>query len=201
MPVTPYPFGEIPAGTTMETATIFTYEYEGAPLPGDIRNNATITILNHSGRLGKPFGPNPKATYYGSMPPPPCEGVGMGCTYTQGYWGNKPDVVWPSPYSRDVMFFLSGQTWQQVFDTPTGGNGYYILAYQYMAAVLNAANGAYVPDGVQTTLNLAATWFATAVPVNCSKGGSCGPQKTWAGILDSYNNGDYPGGPPHCGDE
>ena len=36
----------------------------------------------------------------------------MGCTYTQGYWGNKPGVVWPDPYSRDAVFFLSGQTWQ-----------------------------------------------------------------------------------------
>jgi hypothetical protein len=65
--------GEIPAGTTQETALTFPYSIDAAPLEGAIRNNVSLTILNHSGRLGKPFGPNPKATYYGPIPPPPCE--------------------------------------------------------------------------------------------------------------------------------
>jgi hypothetical protein len=200
MVVTPYPFGEIPAGTTLETATVYNYSFDGAPLPGTIRNNASLTILNHSSSLGKPFGPNPKATYTGEVPPPPCE-QDLGCTYTQGYWGNKPDVVWPDPYSRDAVFFLSGQTWQQVMDTPVYvSQAYYQLAHQYIAALLNQANGAYVPPGVQATLALANTWLTVNAPSACTANGSCGTQKDWAAVLDTFNNGLYPGGPGHCGE-
>jgi hypothetical protein len=198
MPVTPYPFGEIPAGTTLETATVFQYTYDGAPLAGTIRNNASLTILNHSNYIGKPFGPNPKATYTGSVPPPPCEKP-CGCVYTQGYWDSKPNVVWPAPYSRDDTFFLSGQTWQGVLDTSVNvSQGYYQLAHQYIAAVLNQANGACVPQGVQDTLTLAYTWLSANGPNACTANGSCGLQKDWAATLDRYNNGVYPGGPSHC---
>jgi hypothetical protein len=189
--------GEIPAGTTQETALTFPYSYEGAPLTGTIRNSAKITITNHSGALGKDFGPNPKATYTGTVPPPACD-QDLGFVYTQGYWGSKPGVVWPDPYSRDASFYLSEKTWQQVMDTPVNeSQGYYQLAHQYIAAVLNQANGAYVPPGVQETLNLAEVWLAANGPSACTANGSCGTQKTWAGVLDDYNNGDYPGGPPH----
>lgn len=184
----------IPAGTTREEATVFTYGYEGPALLGDIRNVVTVTITNHSGSLGTPKGPEPKATWNGLVVP--CEA--LGCTYTQGYWDDKPDVVWPDGYLRDAIFFLSGQTWQDVLDTPVGGNGYYILAYQYIAAVLNKANGAFVPQGVQNTLVLAQTWFSVNGPSACPSGSSCGLQKGWAAVLDLYNKGLYPGGPLHC---
>jgi hypothetical protein len=107
--------------------------------------------------------------------------------------------VWPDPYSRDATFFLSGKTWQEVLDTPAGGNGYYILAYQYIAAVLNIKNGAAVPEGVEETLNSAYDWFVSSGPSACTAGFPCGLQKDWAATLDLYNNGLYPGGPPHCG--
>jgi len=189
---------EIPAGTTQETAIVFPYSVNlPACMYGYIRNNVQLTILNHSGSLGTPKGPNPKATYMGPIPPPRCEQA-YGCVYTQGYWGNKPGVVWPAPYSRDYIFFLSGQTWQQVLNTPAGGNGYYILARQYIAAVLNIANGASVPQGVQDTLYLATEWLKIYTPTHCTGADSCGLQKDWAEVLDSYNKGEYPGGPPHC---
>ncbi len=121
------------------------------------------------------------------------------CVYTQGYWGNKPGVVWPDSYSRTAMFFLSGQTWQQVMDTPVSVSpGYYQLADQFIAAILNQFDGAPVPSGVQDTLNLAKAWFGTNGTDACAAHGSCAVQKTWAGILDSYNNGLYPGGPSRC---
>lgn len=121
------------------------------------------------------------------------------CVRTQGYWGNKPGVVWPNPYSRTATFFLSGQTWQQVMDAPVNAStGYYQLAHQYIAAVLNQANGAAVPQGVQDVLNLAESWLGANGPSACTARGSCGDQKNWASILDTYNNGLYPGGPSHC---
>lgn len=195
-----YKPGVIPAGTSLETALTFPYSIDAPPLAGAIRNNASLTILNHSGSLGIPFGPNPKATYTGGVQPPPCT-VDLGCTYTQGYWGNKPDVVWPDPYTRDAPFFLSGQTWQAAMDTPVNvSQGYYQLAHQYIAAALNQANGAYVPAGVLDTLNLADTWLTNNAPSACTAGGSCGTQKDWAATLDMFNNGLYPGGPGHCGE-
>jgi hypothetical protein len=189
--------GVIPAGTTQATAVIFPYSVDSAALPGTIRNVASITITNHSGSLGIPKGPEPKATFMGEIKP--CPNPGGGCTYTQGYWGNKPGVIWPDPYDRNAFFFMSGKTWQQVMDTPVNAaQGYYQLAHQYIAAVLNIANGASAPAGVTTTLSLAEAWLSTNIPASCTAGGSCGLQKDWAKLLDDYNNGQYPGGPPHC---
>jgi hypothetical protein len=155
-----------------------------------------ITILNHSSSLGVPKGPEPRATFLGSVQPCPTPG---GCVYTQGYWGNKPDIVWPAPYSRIDTFFLSNQTWQGVMDTPVSASqGYYQLAHQYIAAVLNKADNAPVPAGIQTTLDQAFAWLTLYGPSACFAGGSCGMQKDWAATLDLYNNGVYPGGPSHC---
>ncbi len=194
--------GEIPAGTTEGTAVTFPYSIDAPAVVGSIRNNLTVTILNHSGHLGVAFGPNPKVSFTGTILPCPTD---LGCTYTQGYWGNKPGVVWPAPYSRDAFFYLSGQTWQGVLDTaPSASPGYYQLAHQYIAAVLNihkAEHPAYVPSGIQDILNQAAVWFGANAPSACTAKGSCGLQKTWAATLDEYNNGLYPGGPGHCGDE
>jgi hypothetical protein len=195
------PITEIAAGTTLATATVFKYACEIAPGSVSetdlIRNTANITIQNHSGNLGKAFGPSPKATWTDAFYCP--EGSGDGCTFTQGFWGNKPDVIWPAPYDRAAAFYLSGQTWQEVMDTPVNvSQGYYQLAHQYIATVLNVANGASVPTGVQTTLDLALAWLTANAPGACTANGSCGTQKAWAAILDSYNNGLYPGGPAHC---
>lgn len=197
----------IPAGTTQETALTFPYSFSGAPLSGAIRNVADVVITNHSGYITSPvtyFGPSPKATYTGPMPPPACK-ENLGCTYTRGYWTSKPGVTWPAPYHRDDIFYNSLQTIQQVLETPAGGNGYYILAAQFIAAKLNQANGAYVPLGVQQVLVASDLWFKDPahVPSFCSGKGSasCPDQKTWGAILDDYNNGIYPGSPGHCTDE
>lgn len=188
------PAQQVPGGTTQTTAVTYSYCVEGLPL-SPARNIANITITNHSGKLGEPFGPSPTADWTGGTPPP-CAPVG--CTHTQGYWGSKPDLTWPSAYDRNAAFYLSGQTWQQVMGTaPAGGNAYYQLAHQYIAAVLNAATGASVPDSVDKILDSAAQWFINNAPTACTANG-CGLQQDWAAILDLYNNGLYPGGPPHC---
>ncbi len=192
----------IPGFASEIDGTVFPYSFEGAPLTGTILNDALVQITNHSGKpAGTLFGPEPKATYAGTVPPPACRVEEPQCTYSQGYWESKPGVIWPSPLDRDSAFFISGQTWNTVATTPPGGNGYYILAKQYIAAVLNAANGANVPSGVQDILNLAGDWFTSNAPSKCSTGGSCGLQTTWGTILETYNLGTYPGSPGHCGDE
>lgn len=190
------PPGVIPSGTTQPTAILFEYGFDAAPLAGDIRNIVRIKITNHSGNLGTPFGPEPKATWDGEVVP--CDG-GVGCTLTQGYWKNHLES-WPGsgPLPSDT-FFLSGKTYAEVLDTPVSASqGYYQLAHQYIAAILNQANGASTPDGVQATLDLALAWLSANGPSACTANGSCGLQKDWAAVLDEYNKGEYPGGPPHC---
>jgi hypothetical protein len=171
------PGTEIAAGTTQATATVFPYELVGSPLAGYIRNVATVTILNHSGpQYGTAFGPQPKATFVGAVQPCPQP---AGCSYGRGYWGSKPDVNWPAPYDRNAAFFTSGLTWQQIVTASGSGNGYLILGPQYVAVLLNQANGAPVPAGVQDVLNQATTWLSSGVTLaTCSAPGSCGLQKT-----------------------
>lgn len=124
-----------------------------------------------------------------------------GCTRTQGYWKSKPGVVWPSRYDPDAPFFSSALTWRRLLETPPqGGNGYRILGHQYIAALLNIASGASAPAGVRSVIDQATLYFASgATPGSCG-GAACATQKTWAGILDTYNNGMYPGAPAHCQD-
>jgi hypothetical protein len=116
-----------------------------------------------------------------------------GCTFTQGYYKNKGSRLLPSG-----NFFLSGQTWLAVLETePRKGNAYYILAHQYIAAVMNAKS-ASVTAGVTAAINGATTYFGKATPNDWSANGSYTKDQLtgWAGLLDSYNSGNV--GPGHC---
>jgi len=121
-----------------------------------------------------------------------------GCTRTPAHWSNKTGVAWPAPYSRTALFFSSGLTWQQVLDTPPhADNAYLILAHHAIAAMLSRASGASAPFGVQAVLDHAVAWFSGGTtPASCGR--ACPTQRDWAGILDLYNSGNYPGAPPLC---
>lgn len=113
--------------------------------------------------------------------------VVTGCSFTQGYWKNHTNV-WPG-INPNSTFYGSGLSWINLFKTPPRGSAYIILAHQYMAAKLNVANGASMPQATKDVFDLATAFFA---------GGASGPLTTWAGILDRYNNGFSEGGPRHC---
>jgi hypothetical protein len=133
-----------------------------------------------------------------------------GCTLTQGYWkthsefGPAPyDNTWaslPGGQGASTTFFLSGQTWYQVFWTPPAGNAYYNLAHQYMAARLNVLNGASAPASVTSAINTATSLFNTYTPaqIGALKGSNSLRQQfiSLAGTLASYNEGAI--GPGHC---
>ena len=104
-----------------------------------------------------------------------------GCTLTQGYWkthstygpASKPDATWnllPGGLGPDTVFFLSGDTWYEVFWTAPAGNAYYNLAHQYMAARLNVLDGASASlksaDGAIAT---ATTLFETYTPAQIGR--------------------------------
>ena len=101
----------------------------------------------------------------------PCD---YGCTLTFGYWkthsqyGPAPyDATWEQiqPNGENSNFFLSGKNWHQVLWTsPAGGSAYYILAHQYIAAVLNQKNGATSTTTVNLALATAQNFFAAHFP-------------------------------------
>jgi hypothetical protein len=154
-----------------------------------------------------------------------------GCTLTPGYWkthnvefwGGAPeddnwylidpdgDGLYEGPYED---FFDTGMTWFDVFWTNPAGRPYYQLSFQYMAAVLNKASieaeGGTIPSGVQDAIDDAA---ALLDEYDGSEAGKSPDLKgkdakairaefvTLAGILGSFNEGTYPGGPEHCDDD
>lgn len=137
----------------------------------------------------------------------PCGG---GCTLTPGYWkthsehGPAPyDDTWAKLGGADTPFYYSGQSYYQVLWTPPqNGNTYYILAHAYIAAQMNALNGAAVND-VQVYLDAAEVYFDNPAITPATVGAAKGKDKTLradmifiAGQLDAYNNGLT--GPGHC---
>jgi hypothetical protein len=94
---------------------------------------------------------------------------------------------------------IDTETWHSALTPgPTHHNGYWILARQYVGAVLNQAKNGSAPPSVVSTLALAAAFFGSNVPSVCDGPGSCGDQKGWVAILDTYNGGLLPGGPREC---
>jgi hypothetical protein len=188
----------IPALTFEVDAIPFPYSFTAAPLPGSIRNDASVTITNHSAHIGKPFGPEPKATWFDDVAP--C--ATCGCVQGQGYWVNHTNA-WPAGFDPNAFFFNSGVTWLEALAPPQNqaSNGYYNLSKQYIPAVLNQANGACVPAGVQDLIDRATDFFSTngTAAATCPSPSSCGLQKTWAATLETFNEGTYPGGPSKCG--
>lgn len=180
-----------------DTATTLPFDIAGPPLPlGSVRTTSRVSIMFPANPLRLPITVEKVADFSAAVCG--CQQP-KGCTRTQGYWGNKPGVIWPAPYHGTTLFHASGLTWQQVFDTPPKwGNGYLILAHQTMAALLNRASGASAPSAVQTVINQAVAWFASGVTPQSCGASLCATQRNWAGILDTYNNGRYPNAPKHC---
>ena len=138
-----------------------------------------------------------------------------GCTLTQGYWkthndsfhgGAPTDPTWDllGPLAEETPFFLSGQTYFQVFWTAPKGNAYYNLAHQYMAAQLNILDGADSSD-ITTAFSQATALLETYTPADIAKlkgkaGNALRSQFiSLAGILGSYNEGLI--GPGHCDED
>jgi hypothetical protein len=135
-----------------------------------------------------------------------------GCTFTLGYWkthnasfkgGAAPDPTWnllPGGLAESTVFFLSGKTWFQTFNTAPAGNAYYVLSQQYMAARLNVLSGASVPAAVGTAIATSTLLFNTYTPaqIGALKGSNALRAQfiALAGTLDSYNTGAT--GPGHC---
>jgi hypothetical protein len=132
-----------------------------------------------------------------------------GCTLTQGYWKTHSDLG-PAPFDEtwdllasgsSTIFYLSTQSWYEVFHTAPAGNAYYNLAHQFMAAVLNGLAGADLTD-VIAELSAADGLFAAWTPddIGALKGSDALRQQfiSLAGALADFNEGST--GPGHCDD-
>ncbi|MCS6964153.1 hypothetical protein [Thermoflexus sp.] len=123
---------------------------------------------------------------------PPCP---VGCVLTQGFWKTHPDA-WPKGHHPNDLFFRSGKTWMQVLWTAPRGDAYYILAHQYIAAVLNVANGAVPPREVAEVIYKAGEWFAANFP-GVSPSSEVGRMLIrWSEVLAAFNEGWM--GVPYC---
>jgi len=201
----------VPGGLTQDSAFVTNYSVTAAPLSGTIRNNAQVTIDNHSG--GRTNGPNPKFTYAGSIPPPACP-TDCGCALTQGYWKTHPEA-WPTANLNVFNPDLDsdgGVPEALAILNANGGNTsafgpWYIVAKQYIAYLLNVASHACTPAGLQPLVDGMGNFFSTHTdPVACApikgSGGNpnpCNAPLADACILDQYNHGLYENGPTHCG--
>jgi hypothetical protein len=136
--------------------------------------------------------------YYNSPEEPP---PGGGCTRTQGYWkthieGKKFDDTWNSVGGPGATF-LHGVSYISALSTPPKGDGWYILAKQYVAAILNQAAGANTSSITQTLADALALLTANA-PGTLTDAENA-QAVALAGTLDDYNNGDI--GPGHCDED
>lgn len=125
----------------------------------------------------------------------------QGCTRTQGYWKNHAEV-WTGQSlvlgTNPANVYTQAQL-LSIFNKPVQGNGLISLSHQLIAAKLNAAAGTSVPASVAMAISNADTMIGGLVvpPVGS---GFLPPSMTSAltSVLDTYNNGNTPGGPPHC---
>jgi len=143
-----------------------------------------------------------------TIPPPD----GEDCTRSHGYWKTHSEFG-PAPYDdgwaalpdgASTEFFLSGQNYHEaIWTAPQGGNAYYILAKQYIAAELNQLNGASIPPDVLDAFNEATDLFSTYTPEEIKELKGNDPLRkkfiNLAGILAGYNEGDT--GPGPCSDD
>jgi len=115
------------------------------------------------------------------------------------FFGGTPAPVPPGVTAVPVPP-VGSPSWFATFTTQPKGNPYYQAAHQFMAAMLNGANGA---DGssVGTELGDAYTFFLTAVPGTTWSRGERTKLIGWNSLFASYNEGTLIGGPPHCDED
>ena len=122
----------------------------------------------------------------------------LGCTRTQGYWKNHAEV-WTGQSLMLGTVNYNQTLLLSILNEPVRGNGLISLSHQLIAAKLNIAAGASVPTSVATAI-VAADALIGGLIVPPVGGGTLPTSATSAltTTLNTYNNGNTSGGPPHC---
>lgn len=120
-----------------------------------------------------------------------------GCTRTQGYWKNHAN--WPCPYTPDgYICGKSKVTLLEGLTTPPKGNPYWILAQQYVPALLNkTSNLGNISPEIQALIDEARLFFLRRLPNDPIDDALRARVLEIARILDEFNNGQR--GLLHCG--
>ncbi len=151
----------------------------------------------------------------------PDAGNGADCTRTQGYWSqwniyarqDHRQIPWPEltgedwpnsedptqdPDMEDNLFCAADdETWHEIISDTTGAQGrWYQLAWQWIAARLNVANGVPAPQHVQDALDDGEDLLTDNCPSNAIPTEDDDEAQAIQQLLDSYNNGNE--GPPAC---
>lgn len=86
-----------------------------------------------------------------------------------------------------------------ILDTPVRGNGLISLSHQLIAAKLNAPGGTIIPVSVANAMAVADAMIGSKeVPAIGNGFLSTASTSLLTATLDQFNNGNTPGGPPHC---
>jgi len=174
--------------------------YANFPVGGRFCKSSS-TLVPPSTTWDCPFGPGGGMDVRMSICVSPCV---SGCTLTQGFWKNhggrgpQPNA-WPvSSLTLGTHAYTQNEL-LDILEQPVAGNGLVSLAHQLIAAKLNIANGASAPSAILTAIASADALIDGLIipPVGA---GFLDPSLTGAltETLDQYNNGLFPGGPPHC---
>jgi hypothetical protein len=143
-----------------------------------------------------------------TTPPPPPE---TGCTRTPGYWKTHADptkkqfdTTWNAVGGPNAPFFGSGETYIQILNQDkSGGNAYYILAFQWIAAELNQEAGASITGAAAAAFAAGEALLSSHTPSEIGALSGDDPLRqqfiSAAATLDDYNNGVI--GPGHCEDD
>ncbi|MBP1598697.1 MAG: hypothetical protein H6Q05_4074, partial [Acidobacteria bacterium] len=144
----------------------------------------------------------------------------------QNQGGANRDPGW-NKIGEDTQFFgnyanppinSDTLTWYEILlIAPKGGNAYLTLAHQYVAAFLNIHKDTDPADPMSLGTAMADAEALLAYYSNSTVGHQMfppvipkganrftGDDRAWAiqlaGVLDQFNNGTLPSGPPHCGE-
>lgn len=127
---------------------------------------------------------------------------GADCTFTQGYWKNHEEA-WPVDALSIGGRSYSASELDALLGTPTGGDSSLILGHQFIAALLNVANGARTSPELDTAIDSAQQWMAAhadadgRLPYGTASGSDAHSQATTlADTLAEFNEGSIGAG--HC---
>ncbi|WP_041433982.1 hypothetical protein [Thermus sp. CCB_US3_UF1] len=197
-----YPYGPLGSVAAGEAPKTFAYTLNVGPYP--CGNQDTSYLFTNTASLRtNTTGSTATSSWTVQVRVPACA---QGCTLTQGYWKThtkygpaKPrNSTWDrvGPKGEDTDFYRSNQTYYQVLWTPpSGGNPYYQLAHQFIAAKLNQLNGAATPPAVAEALTWAEGFFSAYTPSGPFSRTLTHQARTYASILAQYNEGYLGPGP------
>lgn len=109
------------------------------------------------------------------------------------------NLLYPPTPVNELPATGNQATWYGTFWTAPAGNPYYQASAQFMAALLNRANGASTPAAVGSALSSAWAFFLTADPATQWSDAQRANLVGWAGTFAQYNEGSA--GVRHCDED